>query len=279
MADGGSVDEIASLLDQCSPDELASILQAIEGGEDLDFANPIPTAATGVTGPGQAQPPQQQALQQGVVPAPPSGPPPSNAQRRPPPAEAVVTVGEMKKLLEEHSAGVLSEVRKLVPHTGVAAAPTSGVDAAALQAVPSESLSLEVLSAILGQRDQEVGALEARLAGLQEQLAAKDQRVMDLSGELDGLNREVRHRQLDLEFQQLKLEERVRSNKELENAQRSLTSMIDETGRDARHAALDADLSRSMPRTPRVQGSLPWMLRKNRPLGADAYTTSAALGP
>jgi hypothetical protein len=84
----------------------------------------------------------------------------------------------------------------------------------------------------------------------------------------------VRHRQLDLEFQQLKLEERTRCNNDLEQAHRSLTARVEDANRDSRHAALDVDLGRTTPRSARVQGSLPWMLRKNRPPGASGAWAS-----
>jgi len=72
--------------------------------------------------------------------------------------------------------------------------------------------------------------------------------------------REVRHRQLDLEFQQLKLEERVRSNAELEQQQRHLAVCAEEASLSARHAAIDA--AAMTPRSFRAQGQLPWVLRK-----------------
>jgi len=292
------VEEIANLLDQCSPEELTNILEAIEGGDGLptDLAsepaafetkkengavNDLPLVDIDIVDKAVEQ---QEAS---PAPVPPTSPPPSSGNGRRPvppgykrtssgevaPDEAAVSVGEMKKMLEEHSAGVLNEVRKLLPFPAL---PASGlpIDSSNLQAeYQSGALNLETLTAILAQRDQEVKGLEARLAELQDQLSVKDRRVMDLNGELDCAIREVRHRQLDLEFQQLKLEERVRSNNELEQAHRSLTARVEEANRDTRHAALDVDLARSLPRSARVQGSLPWMLRKNRPWGTDTWGT------
>lgn len=292
------VEEIANLLDQCSPEELTNILEAIEGGDGLptDLAsepaafetkkengavNDLPLVDIDIVDKAVEQ---QEASQ---APVPPTSPPPSSGNGRRPvppgykrtssgevaPDEAAVSVGEMKKMLEEHSAGVLNEVRKLLPFPAL---PASGlpIDSSNLQAeYQSGALNLETLTAILAQRDQEVKGLEARLAELQDQLSVKDRRVMDLNGELDCAIREVRHRQLDLEFQQLKLEERVRSNNDLEQAHRSLTARVEEANRDTRHAALDVDLARSLPRSARVQGSLPWMLRKNRPWGTDTWGT------
>jgi hypothetical protein len=292
------VEEIANLLDQCSPEELTNILEAIEGGDGLptDLAsepaafetkkengavNDLPLVDIDIVDKAVEQ---QEASQ---APVPPTSPPPSSGNGRRPvppgykrtssgevaPDEAAVSVGEMKKMLEEHSAGVLNEVRKLLPFPALA---DSGlpIDSSNLQAeYQSGSLNLETLTAILAQRDHEVKGLEARLAELQDQLSVKDRRVMDLNGELDCAIREVRHRQLDLEFQQLKLEERVRSNNDLEQAHRSLTARVEEANRDTRHAALDVDLARSLPRSARVQGSLPWMLRKNRPWGTDTWGT------
>jgi len=276
------VDEIATLLDQCSPEELANILQAIEGGEDLDTDLNIADITKAV--PASAVP----APAAGPPIVPPAGPPPANGHgRRPPPAgvkmtafggeavpdDATVSVGERKKLLEQHSAGVLEEVRRMMPFpTGPV--PGDAVDPATMEAsLQNGALNLEVLTTILAQRDQEVKELEAHLSDLQTQLQAKDRRIGDLNGEMDNAIREVRHRQLDLEFQQLKLEERVRSNNELEQAHRKLTARVEEANYDSRHAALDVDLARSMPRSARVQGSLPWMLRKNRPWGNDAWNS------
>jgi hypothetical protein len=282
-------DEISALLDQCSQDELASILQAIEGDEL-------------VTGEGQAQVDSTQTTKEkmkrnlvagyrngelqsvfdsfqeeaaptpfptpahtdsAMAPVPPSSPPKPGNSKRPVPggykraeAEAPVSVGEMQRMLEEHSNGILSEVRRLIP--------TAQPDNAITQASQSGVLSLEMLTSILAQRDQEVKSMEDYLAELQGQLQEKDQRVADLGAELEGAFREVRHRQLDLEFQQLKLEERVRTNAELEQAQRNLLAQVDEASLNSRHAALEVDLGRKSPRSARVQGSLPWMLRKNR---------------
>merc|ERR1712151_426320 len=156
-------------------------------------------------------------------------------------------------MLENHSSNMLVEVRKMLPYVGVASNAEGGVD-------------MEMLTKVLTMRDQEVKELEAELASLQAELSAKDRRVADLGGELEVALREVRHRQLDLEFQQLKLEERVRNNTEMEQAQKSLVMRVDEAGLNARHAALDADMGRTMAGTVRVQGSLPWTWRKTRPI-------------
>lgn len=227
------MDEIATLLDQCKPEELNDILASIE-----QSGEPAP-----------------------VRPVPPQAPPPGTRPRpvRPgmKPAEAqsgdggVIGMDQIKQLLQDHSASVMSEVRKLIPSM------TSGV---------MQSVDVATLSSALTERDQEVKALEARLAELNGDLSSKDRQVMELGGELDSVLREVRHRQLDLEFQQLKLEEKVRSNAELEQAQRALTSRVEEASLNARHAALEADMGRYTPRGTnlRAQGSLPWTLRKNR---------------
>merc|ERR1719293_314907 len=127
-----------------------------------------------------------------------------------------------------------------------------------------ETVDMDTLTKVLVERDREVKDLELKLAGLQGELAEKDKRVAELGGELDIAVREVRHRQLDLEFQQLKLEERIRSNAELEHAQRILTARAGEASLNARHAAIDLEMCRSTPRSVRVQGTLPWTLRKNR---------------
>lgn len=215
-----TIDEIAQLLDQCKPEELNEILASIENS-----GAPVPA--------GPATP-------LSIQPVPPSGPPP-NAGKRPAPGVmkaqelngASVSKDEIRKLLEEHSAGVISEVRRMIPSI------SSGV---------MDTIDVATLSQALAERDQEVKALEARFAELQADLSTKDKRVAELGGELDATLREVRHRQLDLEFQQLKLEEKVRYNTELEQAQRVLSTRVEEASLQARHAALEADMNRYTPR-------------------------------
>eukprot|EP00931_Biecheleriopsis_adriatica_P102755 TRINITY_DN77690_c0_g1_i1.p1 TRINITY_DN77690_c0_g1~~TRINITY_DN77690_c0_g1_i1.p1 ORF type:complete len:265 (-),score=66.87 TRINITY_DN77690_c0_g1_i1:154-873(-) len=227
-----AMEEIAQLLDQCKPEELDDILASIE-----QTSTPAP-----------------------IQPVPPPAPPPGGRPRpvRPgmKPAEVsseggVIGMDEIKQLLQDHSDSVMSEVRKMIPSI------SSGV---------MQSVDVATLSQALMERDQEVKALEARLSSLNADLSAKDRQVMELGGELDAVLREVRHRQLDLEFQQLKLEEKVRGNAELEQAQRALTARVEEASLNARHAALEADMGRYTPRggNLRAQGSLPWTLRKNR---------------
>ncbi|CAE8716858.1 unnamed protein product [Polarella glacialis] len=241
--------EIAQLLDQCNPEELNNILLSIEQGGDLSEFFPKPDHA-------------------GLQPTPPAAPPPGNG-RRPGPANVkpvqavaastasggapVMSMEEVKKLMEEHSESVMSEVRKMIPNI------SNGI---------MDSIDIGTLTQALTERDQEVKALEARLTSLNSELAQKDTRAAVLGNELDTTLREVRHRQLDLEFQQLKLEERVRNNAELEQAQRVLSARVEEATLNARHAALEADMGRYTPRTMRAQGSLPWTMRKNRlPMG------------
>lgn len=252
MADDSMVAEIASLLDQCSPEELNNIVQSLEGGLSPEVG-------------GESNGPVQ--VQTKVAPVPPAAPPPAGNGRRPNPGvkragntgaaadDAVVSMEEMKQLLQQHSDSVLSEVRRMIPAGGSVQGGTAG-----------NQLDMETLTKILAMRDREVKELETRLSELNNHLSEKDQRVSQLAGELDSTIREVRHRQLDLEFQQLKLDERMRSNNELEQAQRDLSARVDEASLNARHAALDADMSRTTPRSVRVQGSLPWTLRKNRPV-------------
>lgn len=168
---------------------------------------------------------------------------------------------DLKRILAEHSEGVLSEVQRMLPMGGVVAV-------AAEQS--AEGVDMGALTQALVERDREVKQLEERLACLQTELQGKDHRVADLSSELDQAVREVRHRQLDLEFHQLKLEERVRSNAELEQLQYRLTTKVEEVSLSARHAALDMQMPPTTPRSLRAQGSLPWTLRKGRspPSGA-----------
>mmetsp|Transcript_30897 Transcript_30897/g.95031 ORF Transcript_30897/g.95031 Transcript_30897/m.95031 type:complete len:295 (-) Transcript_30897:318-1202(-) len=273
--------EVAELLDQCSPHELTDILRALEGS---GLAASVEKSPEALAAPLPAAPPQPQAPRRDIV--PPSRPPPQGAGRRPCPttkkrsegecreagagtsSTAVTTAGEhsddrqltmneIKRLLDEHSASVVSEVRKMLPAAPVAVPQ-------AVQNFSGEMIDLSTLTQTLSERDREVRALESQLADLQAELATKDKRVAELGGELDRTVREVRHKQLDLEFQQLKLEERVRSNAELEQAQRKLTARVEEASLNARHAALDVDMCLTTPRTLRAQGTLPWTVRKNR---------------
>lgn len=282
--------EITELLDQLSPEELSSILQTIENDGLIESAtrpaaaqnnsNPTDEVHENIGSKGEGFGPPQEAAADATarhVPVPPASPP-TGTGRRPcrgtkPSANgtngnsatgsaendnegdngANVTMSELKRLLEEHSAGVVSEVRKLLPDSGMAPA-----------APPGETIDMGTLTRVLAERDQEEKALEARLADLQAELVAKEKRVAELSGELDTTVREVRHRQLDLEFQQLKLEERVRSNAELEQAQQNLSARVAEASLSARHATIDADMCRFTPRAIRAQGTLPWTLRKNK---------------
>mmetsp|Transcript_15554 Transcript_15554/g.35634 ORF Transcript_15554/g.35634 Transcript_15554/m.35634 type:complete len:272 (-) Transcript_15554:131-946(-) len=254
--------EIADLLDQCTAEELTTILGEIEGGK-LTAAEPAFLT--------QAEcPPDTEEKSQALVTtpvSPPSAPPPQG--RRPAPAvkpaqaeaidEAPVSTQELKRILAEHGANVVAEVRELLVKE---------------QQPSSDSIDAATLTSVLAERDQEVNKLEAELAQLQEVLASKDKRVAELGADLETVVREVRHRQLDLEFQQLKLEERVRSNTELEQVQRKLAAQVEEVSLNARHAALEADSTKvtgaMSPRSVRVQGTLPWTLRSKRPPGAPA---------
>jgi len=283
--------EIAQLLEQCTPEELSNILETIdrnppaESGESTAAMAPLaePAATASPAVPTEAS--FEAKAEEQLAPVPPPGPPPAGGSRRPNPRTAKRTEGEaasgasepadpaaiatesgpsgiskeeLRRLLDEHSAGVLSEVRKLLPAAG-----TGG---------GTDSVDMAVFTQALVDRDREVRQLEARLADLQADLAVKDRRVGDLGAQLDQTVREVRHRQLDLEFQQLKLEERVRNNTELEQLQRTLTQRAEEASLNVRHAALDIDIGRTIttPRSVRVQGSLPWTLRKNRLPAVDA---------
>lgn len=264
MASGSAdVDDIAGLLDQCSPDELENILQAIEGGCLDQPAARVISGDDALASPldGYSSNPSMSKPQ----PLPPSSPPPSTSNRRPVPAAGVkrssdldlssadddreLTLSEAKRLLEGHGKAVASEVFKLMPCSG-------GGDA----------LDLDTLTKVLAARDEEVKDLELKLNNIQAELSAKDQSVADLGSELDLAIREVRHRQLDLEFQQLKLDEMVRSNTDMEQAQKQLTARVEEEGLNARHAALDLDMAGRMLNAGlvRVQGSLPWTVRKSR---------------
>merc|ERR1711959_788087 len=139
------------------------------------------------------------------------------------------TLNEARKILDDHSAAVVSQVSCIAPYIG-------------MSSCGAETLDLDTLTKVLAVRDEEVKELELRLSTVQAELCAKDRRAADLSGELDLAVREMRHRQLDLEFQQMKIEETVRSNAEMEQAQRTLAARVEEAGLNARHAALDIDM-------------------------------------
>jgi len=295
------VGEIAQLLDQCSSDELNNILAAIQGGEDplglaqsnvqqgaqlspMPIPPPPPPFTPGVDPVTMANGAEVlfcdaqagNAAGRERQPVPPSAPPPGNGRRpvaanlkraEEQPQPQHVTVDDVKALLDEHSNKVLQEVRNIVAPgiqnqaLSLPSPPTAGADGAQNQL---EFVDMDTLTSVLVDRDREVRDLEAKLAELQQELGMKDKYVADLGTELDVAVREVRHKQLDLEFQQLKLEERVRSNAELEQAQNMLTQRVEEAGLTARHAAIEVEMCRSTPRSVRVQGSLPWTLRKNR---------------
>jgi len=263
-AEGPLVDEIATLLDQCSPDELANILDTLDNGglaeQLLGDDNPSREPATSTAPiPATGTLPFQVAE---VL--PPESPPPGS--RRPVPAgvrkpvsaneqEQQIPLSDAKQLLEDHSNAVVGEVRRMVPYMGMSNSVGDG----------AQALDLETLTKVLAARDEEVKELEGRLSAIHAELSEKDRNVADLGSELDLAIREVRHRQLDLEFQQLKLEETVRNNTEMEQAAKGLAARVDEASLSARHAALDVDMGRSMPGMMRAQGSLPWTVRKKRP--------------
>lgn len=250
--------------------DLSDPLSDVEHGQEEDRA-PAQVSQTAVA-------PQQ------LSPAPPSAPLPSGGRRPGARGSNVstrvsvgVTMSDLKNLLEEHSAGVVDEVRRLLPAADMHPSVTTPLadETATLEYPPAHpappiadgsTVDLGVLAQMLTERDEEVQALEMRLQDLRAELATKDERVSQLNDEFDHAVREVRHRQLDLEFQQLKLEERVRGNAELERSLRDLSMRVEEASLHAKHAALDVDMSMG-PLTPRsmcAQGTLPWMLRKNR---------------
>lgn len=264
------VTEISSLLDQCSSGELDGILAAIDDGLSAPAVEGTNASAVASMGP---------------LLAPPPGPPPSGRRPCPPrsrtaqaataplskscdtagpsefdledPSAQTFTAEEVRQMLREHSAALLAEVRRFVPDAPTAA-PT------ALLAPCEDGIGAAALNKALKDRESEAVVLGARLKELRAALTAKDKRMESSSADLDATIREVRHRQLDLEFQQLKLEERVRANSELENSQRQLTAHVEEASLTARHAAIDIDACRTFPRAVRVQGSLPWTLRKSK---------------
>jgi len=273
------VSEIEQLLEQCTPEELSSILENLSGGIPLPAAAPPVLSASDFNCTSAA--PTQESLQ--LVPAPPQGPPPSSrpnprhgklVQAQPedtaaPSAVAVAAAGsageplmsmtDLRTVLAHHGEAVLGEVRRLVSASTTAA----GVRGVA----PMEASGGDVafLAEVLRRRDDEVGQLEAQLQALQAQLAEKDEHVFNLRGQLDHTIREVRHRQLDLEFIQTKLEERMRVNVEAEAAQRVMASRIEELSLMAKHCAVDSETcAASSGLSVHAQGALPWSVRKQR---------------
>lgn len=143
-------------------------------------------------------------------------------------------------------------------------APATCEEAAAA-AVFEASLFTEAILA----RDEEVRRLEEELDGLQGVLTEKDARAEALNAELAAACREVKHRQLDLEYFQLQHEERLRLNRELEVSIKGLTDQIEEARLEERHAEIE--LEGGGPLSPcaetlRMQGSLSWAMRKGRAL-------------
>lgn len=264
---GTEVDDIASLLDQCSPEELIGILHTIEND---GFDRPIdrlPTAEITPTSPTSSAVECLEGYSStsaNLSPSRPVGPPPDATNRRPvhmavkrstdaADGTPELSLSEAKKLLENHSATVSAEVCKIMPCAD--SSSNCGGDA----------IDLEGLHQVLAARDEEVKDLEVRLTSIQAELSTKDRRVADLGSELDVAIRQVRHRQLDLEFQHLKLEEMVRANTDMEQAQRQIVSRAEEASLNARHAAVETDTGRILQGLNRVQGSLPWTVRKGRP--------------
>jgi hypothetical protein len=166
-----------------------------------------------------------------------------------------LTMSQMKELLEQHTSSMLAEVRKTILEETAPKAPAG-------TSQHPDVVDLDTLTRVLVERDREALRLEARLAELQGVLAEKDKHVVELGEELDNAVREVRHRRLDLEFQQLKLEERVRTNNEMEQAQRILAMRKEEASQTAKHAEIDVEACRTSPRGARLQGTLPYALRK-----------------
>jgi len=275
------MDEVAPLLDQCSPEELQDILKALESGS---LGSPSTGAMTTPLLVQNLQPNPQPPRAQAQHPVPPARPPPAASARRPSNKRVVeevlrdvgdssepahLTRDEIKALMEQHSENVVHEVQKLLSSTAITAPVPASTEPQSFGTMSmgqqqSGTIDVGTLTRTLTERDNEVQELEKQFDELQMVLAEKDRRVEELTGELDKTVREVRHKQLDLEFQQLKLEERVRSNAELEQTQRKLTAHVEEASLNARHAALDMDVSVATPRSLRAQGSLPWTVRKNR---------------
>jgi len=282
------VSEIAAMLDHCTPEELSGILRSIHSGSAAGEADEQRPGRR--TGSPQRPPP--------MTPTPPSGPAPASSGRRPPPpsgrpgssrgghaqrltydGEAVlatgITMSEVQDTLRENVKGVLREVHHMKTSSASQVAPRPQGD---------DVLSVELLSKAFMERNSEMERLDSEYSAMRNELLVQDTFIAELSNELEMTLREVRHRRLDLELHQLKLEERIRSNAELEQIQRNMSTRIEELGVVARHAELAAascSSSCSPSGVVRAQGSLPWTLRlmKQQPVQPAFVSITPVLAP
>lgn len=202
-----AIEEVARLLDQCTPEELSDILREIEGAStaSLSFQNMPPTPpqakmweqqrpqelfAAATANPIQADslatvaPTIAAAAASPPVPVAPSAPPPGGrrpqlatlqpAAGTPPSGQAVpVTLNQLRGLLQDHGASVLTEVHQLLQQRALSLA-------GGLAPPPSSegTVDMTMIASTLVERDREVQQLEAQLAGLQAELARKDRPTM-----------------------------------------------------------------------------------------------------
>lgn len=252
-------EEIADLLDQCTPEELTNILKNLEEiatrresspllgqGVPRSLALAAPPAPPGsslaeslqaaqVAQAPHAPPRLQSAAAQPQLPctkrsAPTAGsslppfapaPPsaPSSGSRRPQPT------GLSMRPAGPTGADMISmgDLRSVLTQHG--SHLLSEVQALVDRSHAPESddtvagFDLHMLVKTLAERDLEVKQMEAQLAVLQAELSAKDRCIAGLSLELGQAERDVRNKRVGLQAQQFKIEERRRCNAELEQQQ------------------------------------------------------------
>lgn len=303
------VDEISRLLEQCSEEELTSIIASLEdapavvaeagalesaGLPDAAMSEEAPAssgAAPAAAATDEAE--LKAALRQKFIAAADNGELGDMlVATRTPGDEATSTdLASAKAALQDTlmSAADDGRLEKVLSSLGLQASEAEQVDAGATAELPPlvaqakapapeaaaapppppppqepmSPLSTKTLASVIGSRDIEVRLLEAELEELHAILADRDARVEALGEEVNNAVRQVRHRQLDLEYHHLKLEDRIRANTELESSKQALTMEIDRLQLEQRHAEIDLDSSRGSELL-RIQGSLPWALRAGR---------------
>eukprot|EP00927_Polykrikos_kofoidii_P059751 TRINITY_DN54887_c0_g1_i1.p1 TRINITY_DN54887_c0_g1~~TRINITY_DN54887_c0_g1_i1.p1 ORF type:complete len:393 (-),score=51.34 TRINITY_DN54887_c0_g1_i1:90-1148(-) len=208
-----------------------------------------------------------------IEPAPPAAPPPT-ARRPGPTLKPKTDVSESCSAMSPHQFSE-KEVETLLRSLSTT---TSNEDppkvSQTLQSSPlpqkaddfttAEKAALFPIARLLSDRYRQEQELERHLAKLEELASVKEVRVSRINRDLETALREVRHHRLDVEFQQLKIEELLRSNAELEQSQCKPTCHVDALTLQAKHAAIDAEQCCATPRSVQVQGTLAWTLRKSK---------------
>lgn len=194
------------------------------------------------------------------------------------------TVDDVKRLLEQHGANLLAEVRRLMPEAWKAE-PSGKTQTSILMHSPD--VDVEVLGRSLADQDREIKVLEERVAELQAQLDAKDGKAVEVDNALEHAVRDTRHRQVDLEIRERSLAGQQRGNAEVERTQRPQAYFDDprvmpqaglRTTNSAGTGLCCADVSAlggdgaggagMTALFVHAQGTPPWVLRKSRLWGA-----------